>query len=65
MQPTSISGPPYESWGPSSEPNCSNDMGVRQFKQVDFVGQNHRFPNNPYNNTYNLWWRNHPNFSWR
>jgi hypothetical protein len=21
--------------------------------------------NDPFSNTYNLWWRNHPNFSWK
>ncbi|KAI3725736.1 hypothetical protein L1987_65528 [Smallanthus sonchifolius] len=32
--------------------------------QVDFVGTN-RPQNNPYSNTYNPGWRNHPNFSWK
>jgi hypothetical protein len=35
-------------------------------KQVTYVGQNN-YPskNNPYSNTYNSRWRNHPNLSWR
>ncbi|KAI3744769.1 hypothetical protein L1987_57860 [Smallanthus sonchifolius] len=32
--------------------------------QVDFIGTN-RLQNNPYSNTYNPGWRNHPNFSWK
>ncbi|KAI3797517.1 hypothetical protein L1987_32775 [Smallanthus sonchifolius] len=31
-------------------------------EHVDFIGTN-RLQNNPYSNTYNLGWRNHPNFS--
>ena len=35
-------------------------------EQVNFVNQgNFRPNNNPYSNTYNPGWRNHPNFSWR
>jgi hypothetical protein len=34
-------------------------------EQVNYVGQNSYPPkNNPYSNTYNPGWRNHPNFSW-
>ena len=34
-------------------------------EQANYVGQNDYPPkNNPYSNTYNLGWRNHPNFSW-
>ena len=34
-------------------------------EQANYVGQNNYFPkNNPYSNTDNLGWRNHPNFSW-
>ena len=33
--------------------------------QANYVGQNSYPPkNNPYSNTYNPRWRNHPNFSW-
>ncbi|XP_039120906.1 uncharacterized protein LOC120257485 [Dioscorea cayenensis subsp. rotundata] len=31
---------------------------------VDYVGGASRGPGNPYGNTYNPGWRNHPNFSW-
>jgi hypothetical protein len=32
---------------------------------VNYVGHNNYPPkNNPYSNTYNAGWRNHPNFSW-
>ena len=30
-------------------------------EQANYVGQ---YPSNPYSNTYNLGWQNHPNFSW-
>jgi hypothetical protein len=34
-------------------------------EQANYVGQNNYPPkNNPYSNTYNAGWRNHPNFSW-
>src|SRR5262249_19608220 len=34
-------------------------------EQVDYAGNFQRSPqNNPYSNTYNPGWRNHPNFSW-
>src|SRR5262249_30939398 len=34
-------------------------------EQVDYAGNFQRPPqNNPYSNTYNPGWRNHPNFSW-
>ncbi|KAA3461342.1 reverse transcriptase [Gossypium australe] len=32
-------------------------------KQMNYMGNNSRPQNNPYSNTYNLGWRNHPNFS--
>ena len=31
-------------------------------EQANYVGK-YPFKNNPYSNTYNLGWRNHPNFS--
>ena len=35
-----------------------------QLEQANYVGnQNHQ--NDPFSNTYNLGWRNHPNLSWR
>ncbi|KAA3465597.1 integrase [Gossypium australe] len=33
-------------------------------EQVQYMGKNFRPQNNPYSNTYNPGWRNHPNFSW-
>ena len=33
-------------------------------ESVNFVGNYQRNQNNPYSNTYNPGWRNHPNFSW-
>ncbi|WRX13588.1 Integrase [Theobroma cacao] len=33
-------------------------------ESVQFVGNFNRQQNNPYSNTYNLGWKNHPNFSW-
>src|SRR5262249_37856648 len=39
---------------------------AQSIEQVDYVGNFNRPPpqNNPYSNTYNPGWRNHPNFSW-
>jgi hypothetical protein len=34
-------------------------------EQANYVGQNnYPLKNNPYSNTYNARWQNHPNFSW-
>ena len=33
-------------------------------EQLNYMGNNSRSQNNPYSNTYNAGWRNHPNFSW-
>ncbi|KAG8501669.1 hypothetical protein CXB51_004774 [Gossypium anomalum] len=44
----------YQSFNPSTEE-----------EQVHYMGNNNSRPqNNPYSNTYNAGWRNHPNFSW-
>ncbi|XP_017985356.1 PREDICTED: uncharacterized protein LOC108663950 [Theobroma cacao] len=40
----------------------SNDNCPIYFESCQFVGN--RQQNNPYSNTYNPGWRNHPNFSW-
>ncbi|KAG8490855.1 hypothetical protein CXB51_014074 [Gossypium anomalum] len=32
-------------------------------EQLNYMGNNPRSQNNPYSNTYNAAWRNHPNFS--
>ncbi|XP_039126983.1 uncharacterized protein LOC120263159 [Dioscorea cayenensis subsp. rotundata] len=37
---------------------------VAPVETVDYVGGGPRGPGNPYGNTYNQGWRNHPNFSW-
>ncbi|KAL2486257.1 Uncharacterized protein Adt_31013 [Abeliophyllum distichum] len=34
-------------------------------EQVDYIQGGQRQQNNPCSNTYNLGWRNHPNFSWK
>ena len=47
-----------------SPANPSNDMVGNEFvEQVDYLGNLGRTQNNPYSNTYNPGWRNHPNFS--
>ncbi|KAA3474336.1 Retrotransposon gag protein [Gossypium australe] len=33
-------------------------------EQMNYMGNNFGSNNNPYSNTYNPGWRNHPNFSW-
>ncbi|KAK5811220.1 hypothetical protein PVK06_026544 [Gossypium arboreum] len=33
-------------------------------EQLNYMGNNPRSQNNPYSNTYNASWGNHPNFSW-
>ncbi|XP_071917004.1 uncharacterized protein [Coffea arabica] len=39
---------------------------IRDVTQVQFVNNyNRNAPNNPYSNTYNPGWRNHPNFGWK
>ncbi|KAK5772600.1 hypothetical protein PVK06_048890 [Gossypium arboreum] len=44
----------YQSFNPTTEE-----------EQVNYMGNNNiRSQNNPYSNTYNVGWRNHPNFSW-
>jgi hypothetical protein len=43
-------------WGRSAEGDA---------EQVNVLNNNYRPQNNPYSNSYNLGWRNHPNFSWR
>ncbi|KAK5776564.1 hypothetical protein PVK06_044524 [Gossypium arboreum] len=44
----------YQSFNPTTEEEQVNYMGNNNF----------RSQNNPYSNTYNAGWRNHPNFSW-
>ncbi|GFZ02212.1 hypothetical protein Acr_15g0008200 [Actinidia rufa] len=45
---------------------CPIVAGVKEARgQVNVVGQFSRNGSNPYSNTYNPGWRNHPNFGWR
>ncbi|XP_021979522.1 uncharacterized protein LOC110875628 [Helianthus annuus] len=39
--------------------------GEMSHEHVDFMGNQYRPQNNPYSNTYNPGWKNHPNFSWK
>lgn len=58
--------PSYELWSVEVTNRTefpSTDLRIELSEKVDFVGQNNRYQNNPYNNNYNAWWRNHPNFS--
>ncbi|KAG8493010.1 hypothetical protein CXB51_012669 [Gossypium anomalum] len=41
----------------------SFNLGIEE-EQVQYMGNNSRPQNNSYSNTYNVGWRNHPNFSW-
>ncbi|XP_062100169.1 uncharacterized protein LOC133806049 [Humulus lupulus] len=45
-------------------PASNNNIPMDQ-TQVQAVGNFQRPFNNPFSNTYNAGWRNHPNFSWR
>jgi hypothetical protein len=43
---------------------CPKSSFIDQ-EQANYMDQNNYPPkNNPYSNTYNAGWRNHPNFSW-
>ncbi|KAJ9159719.1 hypothetical protein P3X46_025198 [Hevea brasiliensis] len=59
---------PEDSYGGgymSSEYSNFNEPSSEQMNYVNNGGNfNQRQPNNPYSNTYNPGWRNHPNFSW-
>jgi len=46
--------------GPHNNGDCSN----WQQEQVNYMGNNNMQNNNPYSNTYNAGWRNHPNLGW-
>ncbi|KAG8491362.1 hypothetical protein CXB51_014485 [Gossypium anomalum] len=48
-----LSNPEYQPYGH----NMENE-------QLNYLGNNLRSQNNPYSNTYNAGWRNHPKFSW-
>ena len=52
--------------GVSHEPGaCFQGVVYEGHEEVDFVSNQVRPQNNPYSNTYNPGWRNHPNFGWR
>ncbi len=58
----------YDSYGEgymTSECNNFNKLSTEQMNYVNNRGNfNQRQLNNPYSNTYNPGWSNHPNFSW-
>lgn len=50
--------------GGHNKTNCPIAVGSSTpIEQVDYLGNTPR-PGNPYCNTYNKGWRNHPNLSW-
>ena len=59
--------------GPHFSSNCNaggmfathGSSNFTNHEQVDYMGNASRQQNNPYSNTYNPGWRNHPNFGWR
>ena len=59
--------------GPHESVDCQagNPFAPRSSEQVSFVNYNRNFnnqprpQNNPYSNTYNPHWRNHPNLLWK
>lgn len=44
--------------------NIFSSFSSSWHEQVNYIGNPPRPQNNPYSQTYNLGWRNHPNFSW-
>ncbi|XP_073131470.1 uncharacterized protein [Henckelia pumila] len=42
-----------------------DEQQVFEFDAANFMGNQGRQQYNPYNNTYNPGWKNHPNFSWK
>ncbi|XP_021986052.1 uncharacterized protein LOC110882274 [Helianthus annuus] len=52
--------------GVSHEPGtCEQGVMITGHEEVDYLGNQIRPQNNPYSNTYNPCWRNHPNFGWK
>ena len=47
----------------SADCQVGNPFAQSSYGQANYVS-NFQHQNNPYSNTYNLGWRNHPNFSW-
>ncbi|XP_022024854.1 uncharacterized protein LOC110925193 [Helianthus annuus] len=55
-----------EQCGVSHEPGtCEQGVMFTGHEEVDYMGNQIRPQNNPYSNTYNLGWKNHPNFGWK
>ncbi|KAJ4717074.1 Retrotransposon gag protein [Melia azedarach] len=50
---------------PSMDCQVGNPCAPSSSEQVSYVGNYNQQNNNPYSNTYNQRWRNHPNFSLR
>ncbi|KAJ4724584.1 DNA-directed DNA polymerase [Melia azedarach] len=50
---------------PSTDCQVGNPFAPSSSEQMSYVGNYNQQNNNPYSNTYNQGWRNHPNFSWR
>ncbi|KAK1429674.1 hypothetical protein QVD17_11888 [Tagetes erecta] len=51
--------------GPHMSSDCQAGNMYDSHEHVDFMGNQVRPQNNPYSNTYNPGWKNHPNFSWK
>ncbi|XP_022019725.1 uncharacterized protein LOC110919775 [Helianthus annuus] len=52
--------------GVSHKPGtCEQGVMFTGHEEVDYLGNQIRPQNNPYSNTYNPGWRNHPNFGWK
>ena len=49
---------------PQAQEGLASSPSQAKVEQVDFVGTESQ-PNNPYSNTYNPGWRDHPNFGWK
>jgi hypothetical protein len=52
--------------GPHFTMHCDVPMDATQVEMVNYLSnQGNQVRNNPFANTYNPGWRNHPNFSWK
>jgi hypothetical protein len=67
MSVKSVTPPPCSICGGLVHLAINCDVGNKvDYEQINAINQgNFRLNNNPYSNTYNPDWRNHPNFSWR
>lgn len=50
--------------GTTSSPHEGAPEPIQHKETVNYVKNFNRQGNNPYSNTYNRGWRNHPNFTW-